>query len=1720
MLRGLLRAVSAYPSQQPIEFIVSTFVIVTLAYFQVLHAFKTSEVVVPYSASSARLEPAYARLTGAGWAPADEAQWIASNSKRDLVHMVFQPDVGPTGGLRSQARPENKELSPAMFDTVSNFSRFLCRSHAPNDCVALAESAPEFVYTLKSPMVRPKFLAVVHDVCQQSATANTRTTDPKYELVGESGPDVNAGDRWVGFAIRAMFARFWALAKRADSADILIVLAGYIVMHLTFVNLFLKARKLGSNFWLASTILISSTFAFVISLPLSLLLGIPLDPVALTEALPFLVITVGFDKPLRIARAVFSHPSFTPISGIITPARRASASSPTSSALKPSSSSAKTAAQVVREAVDSVGPGVVRDYAIEIAVLGLGAASGVGGLKEFCALAALILACDCAALFTFYVAILNVMTEVNRIKTLRSARRSERERERVEESLPVQKRISNTLFGVKGSGADEVESPAARLKLLLIVAFLSLHVLNLCTTLTPATALKRHTYFSHIQRTAQQPPSRVDLSSPIIAAALNQIVNDAGGEALLVRAGPPVHVKVISPLASKKLNASAKDVHFDTSVHSQGRFDSFMSEWSTLVGDPILSKWIVLALAVSVFLNGYLLKGIGSGATSHGFPIRAPGVVTFAGAVDYAAKEEDGKKEEHKPLANGHGTGALQVDTGSDIPPPAPEPSPSPEPPATREREEIAINTPLGTPSGDKASIGRREYDEVLKVFEADGPSTLTDEEVILLGQRGKIAPYALEKILGDFERAVRIRRALISRASATKTLEASALPMKNYDYARVQGACCENVVGYMPIPLGIAGPLIIDGESYPIPMATAEGTLVASTSRGCKALNAGGGVTTVLTQDAMTRGPAIEFPSVTLAAQAKRWVDSPKGASILRDAFDSTSRFARLQKLKTTIAGRTLYVRFATSTGDAMGMNMISKGTERALETMSEYFPEMSVLALSGNYCTDKKPAAINWIEGRGKSVVAEAVIPGKVVKSVLKTTVADLVNLNIKKNLIGSAMAGSIGGFNAHAANILTAMFLATGQDPAQNVESSNCITLMEAINGGEDLLMTCSMPSIECGTVGGGTILEPQGAMLDMLGLRGAHPTSPGHNARRLARVICAAVMAGELSLMSALAAGHLIKAHMAHNRSAPATPLASRPMTPMFAPLTTPPVRSGSVSNGSLPNGNVIPGRDGGGLGCRDPYQRPPTTMASAIKPLMPHLTDDDMVKAIRRPSFHHSPGNSRRGSGSLMTPSGMTLAYHTRTQDGNELPHATKKTMTDHLRKYESLFTLTPQRMRMIVDSFDETLEKGLAEYDQVVPMIPAFVFGWPHGQESGDYLAVDLGGTNLRVCLVTLLTNGKFEITQTKYRLTEEQKQEDGEKLFDFCAECLKTFIQSHLGEGLQLGPDGALPLGFTFSYPCAQDRIDHGKLIRWTKGFGAPNTEGRDVAEMFRKSLEKAQVPIKMTALINDTTGTLIASSYVNPRTKIAVILGTGCNAAYMEKISNIPKIKHLGLPDDELMAINCEWGAFDSFEHQHLPRTKYDVIVDETSNKPGEQAFEKLISGRYLGEILRLIVCELIDEGVLFLGQNTYKIEKAYSFDTAFLSLMESDPTDELLTIVGIFTHFYGIETTLAERQFFRALAKLVGRRAARLSACGIAALVTKGGYLDEGCSVAADGSLYSKYPGFADRVHEALIDIFGDKGKNIVTHHAEDGSGMGAALIAAMTAERRSKQLYNNC
>ncbi|CAL9075263.1 unnamed protein product [Musa textilis] len=360
-------------------------------------------------------------------------------------------------------------------------------------------------------------------------------------------------------------------------------------------------------------------------------------------------------------------------------------------------------------------------------------------------------------------------------------------------------------------------------------------------------------------------------------------------------------------------------------------------------------------------------------------------------------------------------------------------------------------------------------------------------------------------------------------------------LPLDGFDYASILGQCCELPVGYVQLPVGIAGPLLLDGRQYYVPMATTEGCLVASTNRGCKAIMVSGGASGVVLRDGMTRAPALRLPSARRAAELKAYMEEPNNFETISLVFNKSSRFARLQDVHCALAGRNLYMRFTCSTGDAMGMNMVSKGVQNVLDYLQRDFPDMDVISISGNFCADKKPAAVNWIEGRGKSVVCEAIIKEEVVKKVLKTNVLALVELNMIKNLAGSAVAGALGGFNAHASNIVSAVFIATGQDPAQNVESSHCITMMEATNDGKDLHVSVTMPSIEVGTVGGGTQLASQAACLDLLGVKGASMESPGANARLLATIVAGAVLAGELSLLSALAAGQLVKSHMKYNRS---------------------------------------------------------------------------------------------------------------------------------------------------------------------------------------------------------------------------------------------------------------------------------------------------------------------------------------------------------------------------------------------------------------------------------------------------------------------------------------------------------------------------------------------------------------------------------------------------------
>ncbi|RDX90351.1 3-hydroxy-3-methylglutaryl-coenzyme A reductase 1, partial [Mucuna pruriens] len=406
------------------------------------------------------------------------------------------------------------------------------------------------------------------------------------------------------------------------------------------------------------------------------------------------------------------------------------------------------------------------------------------------------------------------------------------------------------------------------------------------------------------------------------------------------------------------------------------------------------------------------------------------------------------------------------------------------------------------------------------------------DEEIVQAVVSGSMPSYSLESRLGECRRAAVIRREAVQRLTG-RSLEG--LPVAGFDFESILGQCCEMPIGYVQIPVGVAGPLLLDGNEYTVPMATTEGCLVASTNRGCKAIYVSGGASSVLLRDGMTRAPVVRFPSAQRAAELKFFLEDPLNFDSLAVIFNKSSRFARLQNIQCAIAGKNLYLRFRCSTGDAMGMNMVSKGVQNVLDFLQSDFPDMDVIGISGNYCSDKKAAAVNWIEGCGKSVVCEAIIKEDVVKKVLKTSVEALVELNMLKNLTGSAVAGALGGFNAHASNIVSAVYIATGQDPAQNVESSHCITMMEAVNDGKDLHISVTMPSVEVGTVGGGTQLASQSACLNLLGVKGANKETPGANSRLLATIVAGSVLAGELSLMSAIAAGQLVKSHMKYNRS---------------------------------------------------------------------------------------------------------------------------------------------------------------------------------------------------------------------------------------------------------------------------------------------------------------------------------------------------------------------------------------------------------------------------------------------------------------------------------------------------------------------------------------------------------------------------------------------------------
>ncbi len=392
-------------------------------------------------------------------------------------------------------------------------------------------------------------------------------------------------------------------------------------------------------------------------------------------------------------------------------------------------------------------------------------------------------------------------------------------------------------------------------------------------------------------------------------------------------------------------------------------------------------------------------------------------------------------------------------------------------------------------------------------------------EEIIQKLLNGEMKLYQIDKYTKDATEALDIRREFI----ATKTSsDLTNIGSYTLDMNQAMKKNIENPIGTIQIPIGVVGPLKVNGENglkeYYVPLATSEGALLASVNRGASAISAAGGCNARVISDKMTRAPVIKTENSLDAIKVKEWFE--ENFTRVKEIAESTTSHGKLLKIDPIlIVGSYVYPRFVYSTGDSMGMNMVTIATEKVLKLLSEE-TNAKHIALSGNVCVDKKPSNMNLIEGRGKTVVADIILPEEIVEKKLKTTAEAIVEVNIAKNLLGSAVSGTM-AFNAHYANMVAAIFLATGQDAAHVTEGSLGITHAENRNG--DLYFSINMPDLPIATVGGGTRLETAQESLNILGVAGFD------NVHELAEVIVSTVMAGELSLMGALAAGHLARAH---------------------------------------------------------------------------------------------------------------------------------------------------------------------------------------------------------------------------------------------------------------------------------------------------------------------------------------------------------------------------------------------------------------------------------------------------------------------------------------------------------------------------------------------------------------------------------------------------------------
>uniref|UniRef100_A0A673NET3 Hexokinase-2 n=1 Tax=Sinocyclocheilus rhinocerous TaxID=307959 RepID=A0A673NET3_9TELE len=447
-------------------------------------------------------------------------------------------------------------------------------------------------------------------------------------------------------------------------------------------------------------------------------------------------------------------------------------------------------------------------------------------------------------------------------------------------------------------------------------------------------------------------------------------------------------------------------------------------------------------------------------------------------------------------------------------------------------------------------------------------------------------------------------------------------------------------------------------------------------------------------------------------------------------------------------------------------------------------------------------------------------------------------------------------------------------------------------------------------------------------------------------------------------------------------------------------------------------------------------------------------------------------------------------------------HAERQRILDSLRLDRDQLLEVKRRM-------EEEMKRGLAEKAHTtaaVKMLPTFVRATPDGTERGDFLALDLGGTNFRVLLVRVRSGKRrsVEMHNKIYTIPQDITQGTGEELFDHIVHCIADFLE-------YMGMKGAsLPLGFTFSFPCHQTRLDQGILIKWTKGFKASGCEGEDVATLLKDAIHRSEeFELDVVAVVNDTVGTMMTCGYEDPQCEVGLIVGTGTNACYMEEMSNVELVDG----DEGRMCVNMEWGAFGDRGELDDVCTEFDRAVDDQSTYPGKQRYEKMISGMYLGEIVRNVLLDFTAKGLLFRGKLSERLKTRGIFETKFLSQIESDRL-ALRQVRSILQHLGLTSSTCDDSILVKEVCSVVSKRAAQLCGAGLAAVVDKirlNRDLEKlSITVGVDGTLYKLHPHFASIMRETLRDLAPDCEVTLV--QSEDGSGKGAALITAVACRLR--------